>query len=318
MSMCDAARPAGDRPAPVGSGVKQRMRISESRYTVGSVRKALLMLEALGAAGPEGMTVTDLARQLHIAKSTAFACLQTLAAHDFVGDVRDGENRRYRLGMALARRGEATVSNISLTEVGLPILRTLMDRTELTARLAVLKDGHAVVVASVQARGTVRLATYPGHRELLHCSAIGKALLAMLRPDEARAILRDVGLVRRTERTIVDRRLLQRELAAVRERGYAVDDEEDTRGVVCVGAAALDRRGEAACALSVTEVRSTDDEKPVAWLGEVVRTHADRLAASLGALPTPNGSPRTRDGPLWSQRPGPSAVGARMRPAAAE
>lgn len=249
---------------------------------VGSVHKALLMLEALGSAGTEGMTVTDIARQLRIAKSTAFACLQTLGAHDFVADVREGENRRYRLGMALARLGEATVSNISLTELGQPVLRSLMNETGLTARLAVLQEAHAVVIASVQARGAVRLATYLGHRELLHCSAIGKALLAMQHPDDMRRILRGTGLVRRTERTIVDRRLLKRELEAIRGRGFAVDDEEDTRGVVCVGAAVLDRGLEAACALSVTEVRSTGEERPVDWLGGVVRSHADRLAMMLG------------------------------------
>lgn len=262
--------------------MKQRKRSARSRYVVGSIHKALLMLEALAAAGSDGMTVSELARTLDLSKSTVFASLQTLATHDFVNDIREGDNRRYRLGMALARLGEETVSNISLTEVGLPVLRSLTKQCGLTSRLAVMQGGHAVIVACVQARRAVRFANYLGHQELLHCSAIGKALLSMQEPQRARALLRRIGLVRRTEKTITEQRQLLQELALVRRRGYAVDDEEDTRGVLCVGAAAADRDGGPACALSVTGLKWADRERSTARLGEIVRAHADRLAELLG------------------------------------
>src|SRR5256885_16145290 len=77
----------------------------EERYRVQSVERALQLLETLAAAGPDGSTLSELARSIGVSKSSAYAILQTMLGGGFVADVGAGATRRYRLGMALARLG---------------------------------------------------------------------------------------------------------------------------------------------------------------------------------------------------------------------
>jgi IclR family acetate operon transcriptional repressor len=272
-----------------------------ARYAVQSVDRALAALEILAASGKAGMGVSELARELGVSKSTAFATLQTLAARDFVADVPESGSRRYRLGMALARLGDRMVADISLNEIALPVLRSLTDATLLTSRLAVLDGGFAVAVARVEAPGMVRFATYLGRREHAHCSAVGKAMLSTLPTAQARRIIAQVGLPRRTDYTITDAADLMQELAFVAARGYAFDNEEDTKGVFCVGAAVFDRGGAGAGAVSVSGLKPGVPESRLHEIGEIVRDHADRISARLG-------------GPSHAQWRGQAGAGARRRP----
>jgi len=109
-------------------------------YRVQSVERAFQLLEALAAAGPDGSTLTELARGIGVSKSAAYAILQTLLGGGFVADLGAGSTRRYRLGMALARLGDVVVSGIALRDVALPVLRDLAVETRLTSRVAVLDE----------------------------------------------------------------------------------------------------------------------------------------------------------------------------------
>src|SRR5262249_23243221 len=186
------------------------------------------------------------------------ALLQALLAHGLVADSGSGAHRRYRLGLGLARLGDLAISNIALADIALPVLRDLTAEIGLTSRVAILEEGYAVIVGRVDAPGAVRFDSALGRRELPHCSAVGKALLAAQPPAAAKAILRRIGLPRRTPKTITSLTSLMSELAETGRRGYAVDDEEDTEGVACIGACVFDRGGRAAGAISVTGLRPRD------------------------------------------------------------
>jgi IclR family transcriptional regulator, acetate operon repressor len=256
----------------------------EERYRVQSVERAFQLLEALGAAGPEGSTLSELARSIGVSKSTAYAILQTMLGGGFVADVGAGSTRRYRLGMALARLGDVVVSQIALRDVALPVLRELARESRLTARVAVLDEPYAVVIGRVDAPDSaVRFAANLGRREHLHCSAVGKAMLAALDRDTARSILAAAGMPGKTPHTITDEETLLAELAAVAQRGYAVDDEEDVEGVFCVGAEVHDHTARCVGAVSVTGIKRDLPSWQVAQLGAKVREHADRISTLLGA-----------------------------------
>jgi IclR family acetate operon transcriptional repressor len=167
----------------------------------------------------------------------------------------------------------------------LPILREMTGETGMTSRVAVLDGAYAVVVGRVDGPGTVRFGDALGRREWPHCSAVGKAMLAAMPRRDAEAILRQTGLPRRTPHTITSLAAMQRELSLIAERGYAVDDEEDVEGVVCVGACVYDRTGAAAGAISVTGLKPRQDNDRLDELGLIVRRHAERLSASLGGAP---------------------------------
>jgi IclR family transcriptional regulator, acetate operon repressor len=256
----------------------------EERYRVQSVERAFHLLETLAAAGADGSTLSALARSIGVSKSTAYAILQTMLGVGFVADTGAGSTRRYRLGMALARLGDVVVSQISLRDVALPVLRDLARETGLTARVAVLEEPYAVVIGRADAPdSTVRFAANLGKREHLHCSAVGKAMLATLDREAAQSILAGVGLPGKTKHTITDEETLFAELETVAQRGYAVDDEEDADGVFCIGVAVHDHSLRCAGAISVTGIKRDLPSWQVAQLGARVREHALRVSGLLGA-----------------------------------
>jgi IclR family transcriptional regulator, acetate operon repressor len=257
----------------------------EDRYALRSVSRALDVLEALGRGSSEGLTVAEIAAQIGVSKSTAFALLQTLLARHFVMDTRLGSSRRYRLGMSLVHLGDRAAAEVTVSQVALPVLRELTDVTGLTSRLAVLVDGYAVAVSRVDAPGIFRIASALGQRELPHCSALGKAMLALLPPTRVVKLLAHTGMPRRTQHTLVTPGELMQDLLKVAERGYAFDDEEDNIGVVCVGAAITDRNGEGVAAISVTTLKRGLSDEDLHALGRTLRQHAERISLLLGARP---------------------------------
>ena len=166
----------------------------DDRYRVQSVERALELLGTLADAGAEGMTLSDLGRSLEVSKSSAYAILQTMLAHGFVADSGEGMGRRYRLGMALARLGDAVTSQIALRDVAVPVLRSLTAATGLTSRVAVFDEPHAVVIGSIDAANSaIQFASNLFKRELMHSSAVGKSMLATLDEQHVRALLRQAG-----------------------------------------------------------------------------------------------------------------------------
>jgi len=254
----------------------------DGKYRLQSVERALDALEFFALAGPEGVTLTELAGQLHISKSSAFALLQTLIGRGFAADSGTRQNRRYRLGMALAKLGDAAEAQAPLVNVATPILRSLTNETGLTTRLVVPDGPYAVVIARVDAPGSVRFASHLGKREYPHCTSAGKALLAALPPERARALAMEAGMPARTSRTITDPAALLRDLGLAAARGYAIDDEEDADGVFCVGAAVHDRAGKCVAAISGTGLKLNRPTWRMDELGTAIRDAADRITLTLG------------------------------------
>jgi IclR family acetate operon transcriptional repressor len=258
------------------------MTTRDDRYRVQSVERAVFVLGALGDAGPGGLTLSELSRALGASKSSMFAILQTLLGYGFVADTGSGMSRRYRLGLALARLGDLVASQSALREISLPVLRDLTLTTGLTSRVAVLEAPYAVVIGRVDAEGSaVSFATNLFKRELMHCSAVGKAMLAVIPEDEARGYLVQSGMPQKTRHTVTDLEELMIELADVRPKGYFLDDEEDADGVCCIGAAIVLDGEACAGAISVTGLKVDVPAWRLHQIGESVRDHADRIASLL-------------------------------------
>lgn len=261
------------------------MSTSDNRYRVQSLGRGLDLLDLIARRGKDGGRLTDLARELKLSKAAVYAMLQTLLARGFIADRGQGADRRYRLGMTLARLGDAAIGTIALADVAIPVLRELTAAVELTSRVAVLDDGYAVVVGRVDAPGAIRFDAALGRRELPHCSAVGKALLAALPADAARAILGRTELPRRTPHTITKIADLMQDLRRTAERGYAIDDQEDTDGVLCVGTCVFDHSGAAAGAISVTGLKQHSREGDRQALAKTVIAFADRISREMGGPP---------------------------------
>jgi len=250
------------------------------RYTVGSVVKALRLIDLVAAGPVEGLTLSELARTMGASKSTTYGLVRTLVDSGFLRDIEPGP--RYALGIAFVRLGDLAGRQLPLREITAPVLQALSRETGLTIRVAVAEHGYPVFVDRVDALGAVRFYAPLGVRELPHTSAAGKAILATMPDDDVARIAKECGLPQRTRKTISDLHTLEADLKVARRRGYAIDDEEDVEGVFCVAAAFFDHTGQCAGALSATGIKLDLPGWRVEELGHAVRANADRVTKLLG------------------------------------
>jgi len=194
---------------------------------------------------------------------------------------------RYQLGLAFVRLGDATSNRLPLGTLARPVLRTLSERTGLTARVAVNEDSRPVFVERVDADGAIRFHTPLGVPELAHVGAAGKAILAALPDAEVAKFVAARGLERRTPKTITTLEGLLVDLAATRRSGYAIDDEEDVEGVFCVGAAIHDHSGACVGAVSATGIKRDLGPRAIDELGQSLRAAAAEITALLRGTGNP-------------------------------
>lgn len=271
--------------AGTGDGMAMsRTALQAERYTVRSVARALAMLEMLADAGRDGLSGSEIAEASGLSKSAAFAVLQTMLAAGVVADSGSGQNRRYHLGMALTRLDDLAREQVSIREIARPVLERLSAALRVSVRLGVLQGNRASVIDRVDAPSGLRIDLRMGDQELLHCTAIGKAMLAAMTDSDAAARLVGEKLARQTPHTIVDMPGLLTHLAVVRARGYAVDDEEDFEGILCIGAAVRDGREAPAAAISVTMLKAGLSSRRIAQVGTALAKGAAGISQRLGSV----------------------------------
>ncbi|MCA2962705.1 MAG: IclR family transcriptional regulator [Acidobacteriaceae bacterium] len=232
---------------------------------VSSVEKALRLLSTFSLASPQ-WALSDLAREQGMPKSTAHNLLKTLQAFDLVR--QDPEDRVYRLGPRALEMGFLYARSTELLGQARPHLRRLAERSRETVKLGMLSDSQVLIVAAVESTHQLHTRGDIGTRWPLHSTGLGKAILSALPLAEAEALTRRRGLAALTKQTATSWPKLRAELAATRERGYAVDREENEAGVRCVAAAFVDPLRGAVAAVSVSgpSVRLSDAE--LATLGQ--------------------------------------------------
>lgn len=244
-----------------------------------SIPRALEILEHI-AGSQNGLNLSQLTRALGYPRSTLHCLLVTLERAGYVQ--RSSARGRFQCGSRLMELSGKALAASSLRELATPVLRALLQKTRLTINLAVLERNQVTIIAQLAPPGT-RIMTMLGQRLEVHSTALGKAIAAHL--DEARLndILSTRVLPAHNERTIVSRKRLFDELAATRQRGYAIDDEEDTVGYRCLSAPVLGVSHVPPASISVmgTTLEISEENAP-ALATELIRSAA-RIAHLLSA-----------------------------------
>lgn len=251
------------------------------RYRVQSVDRAVDVLECLAAA-TRPLSLSEIAAAVGGSKSAVFAMLQTLAAREMVRSIGQDQSRQYLLGLGLARLGDVAIAQVSFREAALEVLESLSAQTGLTSRAAAWGTDCAVAIARVSGASGIELGLRMGTRELLHCTGVGKAMLFTFSDEVVSSILAGLPMPSRTTHTRTSIPALLRDLDASRERGYAIDDEEDADGIICIGAPVFDHEGATIGALSVTRIKASISTEEIDALGRATAEHAARLSADLG------------------------------------
>ncbi len=238
-----------------------------------SLARGLKILNLLEQARG-GMGTTEVAKKMTIDKSSASRLLHTLANYDFVA--QDESTARYQLGPRLLTLGQRVLDRISLRDRARPYLHKLVDATGECAHLAILAQRQALYIDQAESSAALRVESEIGTLSPLHCTALGKAMLAFgdgALPD---------SLLPFTQRTITDQAVLQAQLLQIRQRGYAIDDEEYNYGVRCVAAAVHDHRGLLLGAIGISGPAGRVTLERIDDFGALVRQVAADLSAKLG------------------------------------
>jgi IclR family KDG regulon transcriptional repressor len=192
--------------------------------------------------------VSKIAEATGLHKATAHRILMTLYNGGFLERTADGE--RFRLGLRLVELGLGALRSLDFRRAAFPYLQELVERFQEICTLSVLDRGRALYVEVVHSERSLTIAARVGRHLPAHCTASGKVLLAHQAPEVVESAL-SAPLVAYTEKTITSPARLREELEAVRERGYALADEEFEVGIWAISAPVRDIDGNVAAAMGI-------------------------------------------------------------------
>jgi DNA-binding IclR family transcriptional regulator len=233
--------------------------------------------------GQNGLTARELAQRLGAPRTSVADLLKVLENRGFVAPTAEGHG--WRLDFRVAQLGNAYLHEFSVREVGRAAMRELSRRTGLTTQMAVLDHSDIVYIERQDASRRLsepHVITDIGSRLPAYCTSLGKAMLAFLPDDEVDRLYSAGQLAPRTKNTITSVARLKSELAAIRRRGYAVDLEETTEGVVCIGSPILGADGRAEAAISVAGLRAGMPAAAIESLGRTVARTASQVSGARG------------------------------------
>ena len=243
---------------------------------VKSADRVLDIFELLAVEG-HGLTISDIGSKLGFARSSTHGLVHTLYSRGYLSQ---DQGRRFSLGVRLIQLGRNVVDRLELRSVARLPLEKLVADTHDAALLVVADRGELLYLDSVLSDAR-NVRTDPRMRAgaPLHCSSLGKALLAALDDGSVGELLEARSLAGVSEFSITDLDSLLADLALTRERGYSIDRQEAVLGVWCVGAPVRDHEGFSVAAISVSTIRDFFDP---GMTGPLVAAAAIEISRAMG------------------------------------
>jgi len=227
-----------------------------------------------------GLKFSEIQTRIGLPKSSTHLLVASLVE---LGVLRQQAEGGFVLGLRLFELGAAAVGQRRIDREAHPVLSALAAQETLTCHLGVLEGHQAVYLARVESEQEIKVNTWVGRRLSLNRSALGKVLLAWLPEAEIAALFEHIAWEAKTPKTIVDGPTLMVDLAMVRRRGWAFDDEEDAINIRCIAAPIHDDRGKVIAAISaVGTVLQIVDKRLDALAAKVVKA-ADDISAILSS-----------------------------------
>jgi len=227
-------------------------RDSKPNNLVQTIERASSILDILGQS-PQGISIRELSAKIKLPKGTTHRLLSSLSYFGYVR--QDSRTRNYLLGFKLVELGNLLLGQLDLRKEAEPFLRDLAERTKETVHMVILDRYEVVYIDKVetdQHSSGLKMASRVGLRNPAHSSAVGKVLLAHFSEEELKHFIKEKGLAKRTENTVVNPAQLKEHLKSVRAQGYAVDDEENEKGIRCVAAPIYNEVGKTVAAMSIS------------------------------------------------------------------
>ncbi|OZG73953.1 IclR family transcriptional regulator [Hahella sp. CCB-MM4] len=256
---------------------------SRSPQTVGgqvqSLVRGLKVLEQL-AASSVALNLTEVAEKVRLPTSTTHRLLNTLLQLGYV--FQDHERGEWSVGVKAFSVGNAYLKSRDYISAARPFMRDLVLESGETSNLAIMQEGGPVFVAQIECDEMMRMVAKLGSRAPLHASGVGKSMLAQESDNEIRQLLNEYDLKVLTPKTIAAAGEMLEELGRIRQRGFAVDDEEQSMGLRCIAANIYNEYGEVVAAISISGPVQRITVDRIDELGKLVCSKAESITLAIG------------------------------------
>jgi IclR family KDG regulon transcriptional repressor len=255
---------------------------AEDRQRVGvqSLGRAFAILEEV-ARHREGIGLADLSKLVGLHNSTTFHLAKTMVSLGYIRQEKD--SKRYRVGRPLFALAASALDEIEMVKVATPVLEDLSRETGESGHFAVRMGDAVVVIARTSGPGAFQLTDRVGVVRPAHCTALGKVILASLRPDQLERFLERVDMKPSTQKSITGIPVLLREIAEIRRSGVAFDDGEFDAEVRCVAVPVTDFSGQIVGALGISGPIWRLSQQALQARAKNVQAAARHLSDAFGA-----------------------------------
>jgi IclR family KDG regulon transcriptional repressor len=244
-----------------------------------SLDRALRILDLFDEHTTE-LKITHISERTGLHKSTAHSLLKTLQLHGYID--QDLESGKYRLGLKLFERGNYVIHSLDIRRLAKRYLLDLSVKTEQTTHLVILDGKEGVYVDKVESPMATILYSRIGRRIPLHCSAVGKALLAFRKQEEIQKILHGYTYTKQTEFTITNETDFLRELEKVRQQEYAIDSQENEPGVRCIAVPIRNHENQVIAAISISTLLARVNETQLQEFAVLLKRAGSELSEQMG------------------------------------
>jgi DNA-binding IclR family transcriptional regulator len=249
-------------------------RINKSAYRA-------IEIVSLVANNKKSMTISQVSRELDIPRSSAFELLYTLVETGLL-IVDSEELKTFKLGVKSFEIGSRYLEKINFNKVAIKYLEKLSATTGETVFMDVEDKGHVVHINKVEGTNIIRGTCDVGYRNYMHCSSVGKALLASYPEERVKEIIDKYGLIKKTEYTITEFNDLINDIKITRHRGYAIDDREDVIDGLCIGAPIYNHVNKSIAAISVSCPYSKMTKNKIEEFGAYIYSTALDISKQMG------------------------------------
>jgi DNA-binding IclR family transcriptional regulator len=254
-----------------------------TRKVIASVQRALDIINLFDGSHAE-LGNNEIAKMLDMDPGTAAGLVYTLRLNNYLD--QNPDNRKYRLGLKLAERAAVLLDQIDLRKIATPYLEELRQWCGESINLAVRDHNEVVYIERLFGHHSLGIRSELGKRARLHSTALGKAILANMNPEETEAILTGYEFVSITPKTITNLKDFLVELERVRETGYAIDEEENELGGRCLAAPVFNNDGIPVAAVSISvPIQRLPREKIIEY-GKRIKEATLDISRNLGYFPT--------------------------------
>jgi IclR family KDG regulon transcriptional repressor len=246
-----------------------------------SVQRAIDVLELFHASSLE-LGVTEISEKLELTKSTVHGIIKTLEHRGYLE--QNPMNQRYKLGIKLFELGNLVASNMNITKLAIANIHELVAELNETVHLVVLEGSHVIYVEKVEAQSALRMYSQLGKRAPMYCTGVGKAILAFMENQRIEQIISSTELTSFTPHTLVTEQAIKDDLQKIRQRGYALDDEEIELGLRCVAAPIFNHEGKVFASVSCAgpKIRISDEKLDV--ISQRVKHAALEISKKMGYI----------------------------------